>query len=49
MTLPTLDDVLDGMRVVTLPLRIRFRGVDHPQAVLLRGPTGWGEFGPFLE
>jgi len=49
MTLPPLDDLLDGMRVVTLPLRIRFRGVDHREAVLLRGPTGWGEFGPFLE
>jgi O-succinylbenzoate synthase len=49
MTLPALDDLLDGMRVVTLPLRIRFRGVDHREAVLFRGPAGWGEFGPFLE
>ena len=47
--LPTLDDLLDGMRVVTLPLRVRFRGVDHREMVLLRGPAGWGEFGPFLE
>ena len=43
------EDLLDGMRVVTLPLRIRFRGVDHREVVLLRGPAGWGEFGPFLE
>ena len=49
MTLPPLDDLLDGMRVVTLPLRIRFRGVDHREVVLFLGPTGWGEFGPFLE
>jgi O-succinylbenzoate synthase len=49
MTLPALVDLLDGMRVVTLPLRIRFRGVDHREAVLFRGPAGWGEFGPFLE
>jgi O-succinylbenzoate synthase len=49
MTLPALGDLLDGMRVVTLPLRIRFRGVDHREAVLLHGPAGWGEFGPFLE
>ena len=49
MTLPPLDDLLDGMRVVTLPLRIRFRGVDHREVVLFRGPAGWGEFGPFLE
>jgi O-succinylbenzoate synthase len=47
--LPALDDLLDGMRVVTLPLRIRFRGVDRREVVLLRGPEGWGEFGPFLE
>lgn len=49
MTLPPLGQLLDGMRVVSLPLRIRFRGVDHREAVLLRGPAGWGEFGPFLE
>ena len=49
MTLPPLEDLLDGMRVVTLPLHVRFRGVDHRELVLLRGPAGWGEFGPFLE
>jgi O-succinylbenzoate synthase len=49
MTLPLLDDLLDGICVVSLPLRIRFRGVDHRESVLLRGPAGWGEFGPFLE
>ena len=49
MILPPLDDLLDGMRVVTLPLHLRFRGVDHREFVLLEGPVGWGEFGPFLE
>ena len=49
MTLPPLSDLLDGMRVVSLPLRTRFRGVDHREAVLLHGPAGWGEFAPFLE
>ncbi|HEU4998939.1 MAG TPA: o-succinylbenzoate synthase [Lapillicoccus sp.] len=49
MSLPPLGDLLDGMRVVSLPLRIRFRGVDHREAVLFQGPAGWGEFGPFLE
>jgi O-succinylbenzoate synthase len=48
-SLPSLHDLLDGMRVVTLPLHLRFRGVDHREAVILRGPAGWGEFGPFLE
>jgi O-succinylbenzoate synthase len=37
------------MRVVSLPLHLRFRGVDRREAVLLHGPAGWGEFAPFLE
>ncbi|GAA1892116.1 o-succinylbenzoate synthase [Lapillicoccus jejuensis] len=28
---------------------MRFRGVTHREALLLRGPAGWGEFAPFLE
>lgn len=47
--LPGLREVLDGVRVVSLPLRTRFRGVDHREAVLVHGPAGWGEFAPFLE
>ncbi|MDP8970092.1 MAG: o-succinylbenzoate synthase [Actinomycetota bacterium] len=35
------------MRVFRVPLRARFRGVDHREGVLLRGPAGWGEFSPF--
>ncbi|HEU0100839.1 MAG TPA: o-succinylbenzoate synthase [Mycobacteriales bacterium] len=46
---PALEQVLDGARVVRLPLRVRFRGVDHREAVLLPGPYGWGEFAPFVE
>ena len=29
MTFPSLDELLSGMRVVSLPLHLRFRGVDH--------------------
>jgi O-succinylbenzoate synthase len=32
---------------VRIPMRQRFRRVDHREAVLVRGPTGWGEFSPF--
>lgn len=46
---PTLPDLLDAARVVTLPLAVPFRGVRSREAVLLRGPAGWGEFAPFLE
>lgn len=32
---------------VRIPMRQRFRRVDHREAVLVRGPGGWGEFSPF--
>jgi O-succinylbenzoate synthase len=47
--LPDLDELLAGMRVVAIPMRVRFRGVTVREAALLRGPSGWGEFSPFLE
>ena len=48
-SLPPLADLLDGFRVVSLPLVTRFRGVDRREAMLLRGPKGWTEFSPFVE
>ncbi len=47
--LPALADVLDGAAVVTLPMRVRFRGLVEREALLLRGPAGWGEMAPFAE
>ncbi|PRW61666.1 o-succinylbenzoate synthase, partial [Actinopolyspora mortivallis] len=38
---------LDAVRVYSLPMRTRFRGVTVRQGVLLNGPEGWGEFCPF--
>ncbi|MGH8873841.1 MAG: o-succinylbenzoate synthase [Acidimicrobiia bacterium] len=40
---------MDGVSLhpVRVPLRHRFRGVTFRDAVLLRGPAGWGEFSPF--
>lgn len=32
---------------VRIPMRHRFRRIDHREAVLIKGPTGWGEFSPF--
>jgi O-succinylbenzoate synthase len=46
---PTLDDLLDRVHVVALPMRVRFRGIDVRELALIDGPLGWGEFGPFLE
>ena len=37
------------MKVYSVPLRTRFRGIDVREGVLLDGPEGWGEFSPFLE
>lgn len=49
MHLPDLDDLLGGLRVVALPMRVRFRGVTVREAALVQGPAGWGEFAPFAE
>jgi len=32
---------------IRIPMRHRFRRVDHREAVLIRGQAGWGEFSPF--
>jgi O-succinylbenzoate synthase len=47
--LPPLDRVLDDVRVVAVPMRVRFRGLTVREAALVRGPQGWGEFAPFPE
>ena len=37
------------MHVVSIPMRVRFRGVLHREIAVFAGPSGWGEFSPFLE
>lgn len=44
-----LGDILSTARVVALPLRTRFRGIDIREAMLFEGPEGWTEFSPFVE
>jgi O-succinylbenzoate synthase len=46
---PPLDDLLDRLHVVALPMRVRFRGITVREVALIDGPVGWGEFGAFLE
>ncbi|KHO23570.1 o-succinylbenzoate synthase [Mycolicibacterium setense] len=46
---PALDDILDRLHVVALPMRVRFRGITVREVALIDGPAGWGEFGAFLE
>jgi o-succinylbenzoate synthase len=47
--LPPLAEIRATARVVALPLRTRFRGIDVREAVLFEGPEGWTEFSPFPE
>ena len=42
-------DGIAEVHVVSIPMRVPFRGVLHREAALLRGPAGWGEFAPFPE
>ena len=37
------------LRVLSIPMRTRFRGIDTREVALLRGAAGWGEWSPFLE
>jgi O-succinylbenzoate synthase len=46
---PPLDDLLERLHVVVLPMRVRFRGITLREVALIDGPAGWGEFGAFLE
>ena len=43
----TLQELLHDAVPFALPLAHRFRGIDVREGVLLRGPSGWGEFAPF--
>jgi O-succinylbenzoate synthase len=47
--LATLTDILDTARVVSIPMRQRFRGIETREVVLFEGPEGWTEFSPFVE
>ncbi|KRE91939.1 o-succinylbenzoate synthase [Arthrobacter sp. Soil764] len=47
--IPPLEELLSGARVVSLPMRVKFRGIMERETLLLRGPAGWGEFCPFPE
>lgn len=46
---PTVDELVSAAHVVSLPMRVRFRGITHREVLLLGGPAGWSEFSPFPE
>lgn len=37
------------MRVLSIPMRTRFRGITVREVALVEGAAGWGEWSPFLE
>lgn len=41
--------LLESMRVVALPTKTHFRGINTREVALFQGEYGWGEFSPFLE
>lgn len=49
MNAPQISSIIDSVRVVSLPLRTRFRGVTEREALLFEGPNGWTEWSPFIE
>ena len=46
---PPLEDLRETLRVVAIPTRTKFRGVEVREAALFEGPEGWTEFSPFPE
>src|SRR3954462_12307117 len=40
---------MSEVRVWSVPMRTRFRGIDVRDGVLVRGPAGWGEVSPFWD
>jgi O-succinylbenzoate synthase len=41
--------LLESLRVVALPMKTKFRGIQTREVALIQGEYGWGEFSPFLE
>lgn len=47
--MPAFDELAADTVVVALPMRVKFRGLQVRETMLLRGPAGWAEFGAFTE
>lgn len=46
---PAISDLLASARVLSVPMRVKFRGVTHREVVLFEGTHKWTEWSPFLE
>ena len=47
--IPALADLVSAARVVALPLRTKFRGLEEREILLFEGPNGWAEWSAFVE
>lgn len=47
MTIPSLAELQSAAVPFALPLRVPFRGLEVREGMLIKGPSGWGEFAPF--
>ena len=43
------QQLLETLRVISLPTKTNFRGISLREVALFKGPFGWGEFSPFVE
>ncbi len=46
---PALADLVSAARIVALPLRTKFRGLEERETLVFEGPNGWAEWAPFVE
>ena len=44
-----LGDIFKDYRVVAIPTKTDFRGINSREAFIFRGSQGWSEFSPFIE
>lgn len=43
------EQILSTARVLSIPMRVKFRGITTREVLLFEGPKGWAEWSPFTE
>ena len=46
---PRLNDLISTAKVVSIPLRTKFRGLTERELLVFEGPNGWSEWAAFTE
>lgn len=49
MTQPDFLELAANAVVVSLPMKVTFRGIREREALFFEGPNGWAEWSPFIE